>query len=369
MSEEIHADPSAAGASTSTAPALRGGEYSHPDQPVRHSYPLAIEDAGLSTAVGLIMRTLPYALARFGILLTVSVGTIIWYCITFGGFAFLGTKLHPWAGYAWLFMGLGLYGYLWRTLLRYFLYLLTPGHIAVLTELSTRGQVGSSREGMCEYGKRVVTERFGQVNVMFGIDMLVHGVVRAFNRTLNWIANLLPIPGLQSVAGVVNAIVYSATTFIDETIFSYALARGDIDNVRSSRDGLIYYAQNAKEVLKTGVWIVILDKVATGLTWLVMLIPAFLVTWMLPNSIAGTGGMLTFVVAALLAWNLRAAFLEPLFLTMIMVKFHVCVRDQAIDATWDERLSSLSGKFVELKNKITGRRAPSATGAQPQPAA
>ena len=357
MSDATTADPAAAGA------------YSHPDRPVRHSYPLAIEDAGLSTAFGLLMKTLPYAMARFGILLTVSVATIIWWVVTFGGFGLLASKVNAFVGYAWLFTGLGLYGYLWRTLLRYFLYLMKCGHIAVLTELITRGQIGSSREGMFEHGKRVVTERFGQVNVMFGIDMLVHGVVRAFNRTLNWIANLLPIPGLQSVTAVVNAIVYSATTFIDETIFSYALARGDVDNVRSSKDGLIYYAQNAKEVLKTGVWIVVLDKVATALTWIVMWIPALLVTWMLPSSIAGTGGLLSFVIAALLAWNLRAAFLEPLFLIMIMVKFHVCVRDQAIDPTWDERLSSVSGKFVELKNKVTGRGPATAPSVQPQPAA
>jgi hypothetical protein len=357
-------DVSAAAASGTT------GAFSHPDRPVRHSYPLAIEDAGLSTAIGLLMKTLPYAMARFGVLLTVSVVTIIWWVVTFGGFGLLATKLHPWAGYAWLFMGMGLYGYLWRTLVRYFLYLLKAGHIAVLTELITRGSIGSSREGMFDYGKRVVTERFGQVNVMFALDMLVHGVVRAFNRTLNWIANILPIPGLQGVTAIVNAIVYSATTFIDETIFSYALARGDTDNVRSSRDGLIYYAQNAKEVLKTGVWIVILDKVATGLTWLVMLVPGFLVTWILPNSIAGTGGMLTFVVSALLAWNLRAAFLEPLFLTMVMVKFHVCVRDQQIDLVWDERLSSVSGKFVELKKQVTGAgTARRLAAVQPQPAA
>ena len=349
-----------------TSVSAAAGSYSHPDRPVRHSYPLAIQDAGLSTAMALLMKTLPYAMARFGILLTVSVATIVWWVVTFGGAGLLGSKLHPWAGYAWLFTGLGVYGYLWRTLLRYFLYLMKAGHIAVLTELITRGEIGSSQEGMFEYGKRVVTERFGQVNVMFAVDMLVHGVVRAFNRTLNWIANLLPIPGLSSVAGIVNAIVYSATTFIDETIFSYALARGDVDNVRSSKDGLIYYAQNAKEVLKTGVWIVILDKVATGVTWIVMLIPAFAITWVLPDSIKGPGGLATLVISALFAWNLRAAFLEPLFLIMIMVKFHVSVRDQAIDATWDERLSSLSGKFVELKNKITGR-APQPAGVQAQP--
>ena len=336
--------------------------YSHPDRAVRHSYPLAVRDAGLMTAVGLITRTMPYALARFGILLTVSVITIVWWVVTFGGASLLGSKLHPWAGYAWLFTGMGLYGYIWRTLVRYFLYLLKAGHIAVLTELITQGSINNGQEGMFDYGKRVVTERFGQVNVMFALDMLVHGVVRAFNRTLNWIGNLLPIPGLQGIAGIVNAIVYSATTFIDETIFSYALARRDSDNVRSSRDGLIYYCQNAKEVLKTGVWIVILDKVATGLTWLVMWIPAILVAMMLPASVSAGGSLFTFVVSALLAWNLRAAFLEPLFLTMIMIKFHVSVRDQAIDLVWDERLTSVSGKFVELKNQIAGG------GRAPQPA-
>jgi hypothetical protein len=343
---------------TTTQPS---GSYSHPEQPVRHSYPLAVEDAGLGTAIGLITKTMPYALARFGILISVSIATIIWYVVTFGGFGLLATKLHPWAGYAWLFAGLGIYGFFWRTLVRYFLYLLKAGHIAVLTELILKGEIGNGQEGMFEYGKNVVKTRFGQVNAMFALDMLVHGVVRAFNRTLDWIARLLPIPGLQGVASVVNAVVYSATTFIDETIFSYALARGDSDNFRSSRDGLIYYAQNCKEVLKTAVWIVVLDKVATAAVWVVMLLPAFVITAILPASIAGAGGFLVFVVSALFAWNLRAAFLEPLFLTMVMVKFHVSVRGQAIDLVWDDRLSRASNKFVELKNRVMG-------GERPQPA-
>jgi hypothetical protein len=335
---------------------MTASSYSHPDRPVRHSYPLAVQDAGLGTALSLFMRTLPYALVRFGILVAVSVITILWYVLTFGGAALLGGKVHPFVGYGWLFTGLGVYGYVWYTIVRYGLYLLKAGHVAVLTELITRGEVGMGGEDMFAYGKRVVTERFGQVNAMFALDVLVHGIVRAFNRTLNWVANLLPIPGLSSIAGVVAAIVHAATTFIDETMLSYSLARGDTDNFRSSRDGLIYYAQNSKEVLKTGVWVVILDKVATFITWLVMLAPGFLLAWILPGSIAGAGSLVAFFIAGLFAWNLRAAFLEPLFLTMVMIKFHVCVRDQPIDLVWDERLSSASAKFVELKNKISGER-------------
>ncbi len=327
-------------------------EHSHPECPVRHSYPLAISDARLTTALGLVMRTLPYALARFGVLLSFSVITMIWYALTFGGFALLSAKVAGVLGFAWLIGGFGIYGYVWHTAARYFLYMLKAGHIAVLTELITHGEIRGHDDGMFAYGKRVVTERFGQMNAMFALDLLVHGVVRAFNRTLDWIASLLPVPGLDGVTGVINAIVFAAATYIDETILSYALARGDTNVFRSSRDGLVYYAQNSKEVLKTGVWIVVLDKVSSVATWLAMLVPAIALTWMLPASIQGVGGFFTLLVAGLFAWNLRAAFLEPLFLTMVMVKFHVTARDQVINLEWDERLSRVSDKFVALKAKV-----------------
>jgi hypothetical protein len=326
--------------------------YSHPNEPVRHSYPLSVQNADLSTAIGLVMRTAPYALARFMVLFGTSLITLVWYAVTFGGWFWLSKLIHPLAGLIWFVAGCVMFGYLWRTLVRYFLYMLKAGHIAVLTELVTRGQVGERGEGMFEYGKRVVTERFGQMNAMFALDLLVHGVVRAFNRTLNWIASLLPIPGMRDITGIVNAIVYSATTFIDETILSYSLARGDEDVFRSSRDGLIYYAQNSKEVLKTGMWIVVLDKVTTFAAWIVMLVPTMLIGWLLPAAFKGPGILFTLVMSGLFTWNLRAAFLEPLFLTMIMIKFHVSVHGQAINLEWDERLSQVSGKFVELKNHI-----------------
>jgi len=174
-------------------------------------------------------------------------------------------------------------------------------------------------------------------------------------RWRNWvIAGLLPIPGLSSVMAVVNSIIYAATTYIDETMFSYNLARGD-DNVwRSSKDGLIYYAQNAKEVLKTGVWIVVLDKLLTVVAWVVMLVPAFIITYLLPQSLAGWGGTFAFVIAILFASNIRGAFLKPLFLAMVMTKFHVCVEGQPINETWDERLTTASKKFQEIKDKALG---------------
>ncbi len=335
--------------------------YSHPDASVRHTYPLAIEQAGLSTAISLVMKTLPYAIVRFGVLLAFSIGTIIWFAVTFGGASLLAAKIHPWVGIGWLVLGLGAYGYAWWFVVRYALYLIQAGHVAVLTELVTTGKVGAGAEGMFAYGKRIVTERFGQVNVLFALDLLIRGVVHAFNRTLNFIAGLIPIPGLNSVMALVNAIIRAATSYIDETIFSYNLARGDDNAWRSSKDALIYYGQNSKELLKTAVWIVILDKVLTIVVWAVMLAPAVLVGAVLPESAKGAGILVTIVIAALFASNVRHAFLKPVFLVMIMTRFHVLVRNQAINLQWDDTLSRASRKFQEIKDKAAaGWSAPKA---------
>jgi hypothetical protein len=227
--------------------------------------------------------------------------------------------------------------------------MLKCGHIAVLTELVTTNSIGNGEQGMFSYGKEVVTKRFGEVNVLFGIDLLIAGVVKAFNRTLDFIGSLLPIPGLSNLMQVVNAIISAATTYIDETLFSYNLARGDENPWRSGRDGLIYYCQNAKEVLKTAVGVVILDKVLTILLWAVMLVPAVGVAWIIPGQ---NTALWPFFIAVLFAWNIRAAFLKPIFLIMIMTKFHVSVEGQEINEEWDERLTSVSGKFVKIKDGI-----------------
>lgn len=330
--------------------------YSHPDQAVRHNYPLANREVGFSAALRLLNRTMPYAVVRFGILLGVSVATIVWAALTVGGAAFLGDKIHPWIGYGWLFAGVGAFGFAWRLVLRYALHLVKCGHIAVLTELITTDQIGNGTQGMFSYGKEVVTKKFGQVNLLFGLDLLIHGVVKAFNRSLDFIAALIPIPGLNSLAALVNAVIHSATTFIDETILSYNLARADENPWRSSQDGILYYCQNAKKILKTAIGVVILDKALTVAAWILCMVPATLIAGALPGPLKGA----TIVIAALFAWNIRAAFLQPLFLIMIIIKFHVSAENQEINLEWDEKLSSISGKFKQLKDGIESWKAPTA---------
>ena len=342
-------------------PNAGGGLYSHPDSAVRHSYPLAITSAGLAEAFRLLVQTGPFVLARLGVLGAMTVAAIVWWVLLVGGFSFLA-RAAPLLGWVWVVLWCVVAGGIWRFAARYFLYLLKAAHIAVLTELITTGRIGNGSESMFHYGRRVVTDRFGEVNVLFGLDLLVDGIVSAFNRTLDWVANSLPIPGLDSVASIVRSVLRASTTYIDETIFSYNLARGDENAFRSSRDGLIYYAQNAREILKTGLWVVVVDKVLTVFIWVVMLAPAFALAYSMP----GGASLAALILASLFAANVRSAVLRPLFLTMVMVKFHSLVREQSIELGWEQRLSSVSGKFGELTQKAEAWVRPVRT---PQPGA
>jgi hypothetical protein len=109
------------------------------------------------------------------------------------------------------------------------------------------------------------------------------------------------------------------------------------------------------------------DKLLTVAIWMVMLLPAIAVAYLLP----GAASLAVVLIASLLAANVRSAVLRPLFLTMVMVKFHSVVHGQAIELGWEQRLSTVSDKFGDLKQKaeawVRPTRAPQ-PGATAQPA-
>lgn len=326
------------------ADSSRSQDYSHPEQPVRHSYPLAVNSSSVSTAIGLVMQTIPIILVRLGVLSAFIVAAVIWWMVC-GGIALLfSSKDGSGGGGVFLFLiavGLpaGVYGFLRH----YVLYMLKMAHIAVLTRLITEGSLPKGMSQI-EYGKQVITVRFGETNAMLALDGLITGVVNTFNATLDWVAGLIPIPGLDGLMRVVEAVIRNATTYIDETIFSYNLARGD-DNVwRSSADGLVYYAQNVKAVLKTAVWGLVVDYVLTAAALVVSLLPAWLISLVLPSIVSG----FAWVFALVIAFAIRAAFIKPVFLTMVALTFHTRVHNQPIDQGMSSTLSSISEKFREL---------------------
>ena len=320
------------------------------DNTVAHNYPLAVRSYSLLSAFGLLLRTLPYALLRFALLLAFSVACIIWMVVTVGGLMWFGAHVAPAFGWIWFLSSALLAAWFWMASLRYVLHLIECGHVAVLTQLIVLGRVGNGTESMFAYGRRIVTEHFGQVNVLFAMNLLVRAVLNAFHRTLDWIAELLPVPGLGAIANLVSAIVRAAARYMDKAILSYNLARNDQNPWNSARDGLVYYCQNAQPILKTAAWIVLAELLLSVVLWLALLGPAAAVTLMLPPA-ARALGVLPVIIAVLFALTARSAFVKPLFLIMILVRFHTAIEGQAIRQDWVARLDGLSGKFRNLEQK------------------
>lgn len=339
------------------------------DTAVPHQYPLAVRNSGLFSAIGLLIRSLPYALARFAVLFTFSVACIFWLALTLGGAAAAARFIAPVFGIAWFVLCIAAAGWLWGAVLRYVLHLIECGHVAVLTDLIVRGRVGNGSESMFGYGKRIVTEKFGQVNVLLAMNLLVRGVVNAVHRTIEGVGRLLPIPGLEAIGNIVTAILRAATRYMDKVLFSYNLACGDPNPWRSAQRGLVYYAQDATPLLKQAVWIVVLEHVLTVLLWLALLVPAALVTAMLPHSVRNLGGLATIGIAALFALSARAAFLKPIFLIMVTVRFHALIEHQPINQEWVARLEQVSTKFRDLGQKAQafGTAPPVPPSAAPAP--
>jgi hypothetical protein len=48
--------------------------------------------------------------------------------------------------------------------------------------------------------------------------------------------------------------------------------------------------------------------------------------------------------------------LKPIFLTMIMAKFHTQVENQALNQEWDDRLTGLSDKFRKIGEQARNYR-------------
>jgi hypothetical protein len=318
---------------------------------IPHNYPLAVRSSGLLTAIGLLVRSLPYALMRFAVLLALSLACVVWLVVTIGGSVWTGTHIAGAVGVTWFISCAAAAGWFWAAILRYALHLIECGHVAVLTDLIVRGKVGNGSESMFAYGKRTVTERFGQVNALFALNLLVRGVVNAVHSTIESVGHLLPIPGMDSLAKAITAILRAATRYMDKVIFSYNLATGDANPWRTAQDGVVYYAQNAKPILKQAVWIVVLDYALSAVMWLILLIPATALVAVLPASVREVGGVVTMVVAVVFALAARGAFVKPVFLIMIMTRFHALIQHEAINAEWVARLDQLSSRFRSLGEK------------------
>jgi hypothetical protein len=307
-------------------------------------------DFSIGQALGLMGRTAPFIVLRVLVYAGIAIAYVLvtgvgagvgWGIGAFGDMDFrAGSTL--WGG----IIGFGLTAGVLYFAREYILYIVKAGHIAVLVELIDGRGVPQGRSQI-DYATEIVRQHFAETNVLFGVDLLVKGVLAAILGLIQGIASFLPIPGLANVIALVRAFLRVAIGLMDEVVLGYLMRTHATNPWQGAETAVVLYAQNYKVLLKNAAWLTIIMYVLSFVVFLVMLAPAAAVVWFIPNA-WGAGG---FIFALVFAWAVKAALIEPFAIAAMMEVYFRVIEGQSPDPAWDERIGQVSRKFRELKDK------------------
>ena len=230
----------------------------------------------------------------------------------------------------------------------YLLYMVKAGHIAVIVK-HLDGESMPEGKGQVKYAQEVVKERFKESSILFGVDQIIKGVLKTFNRIFSGVMSFLPfLP--QGLVKFVNGVVNMSLTYVDEVILAYYIRNNSENPWEDARKALVLYGQNYKTFLKNALFLTII-------TWVLSLIVLIIVFAPLAGlmSLTGyTGGFWPFVLAIVFAWGIKAALIDPIAMTALMQVFFKVTEGQEPNPEWEAKLERGSKKFVELKEKAIG---------------
>lgn len=320
-------------------------------------------DFKLGEIFGLLTRTAPFLVFRFLIYFAITLAYVLITGIGAGiGYGIGSIGGSPETGGLWGgISGFTITGIVMYFLREYLLYMVKAGHIAVLVELMEGKELPGGR-GQIDYAQSIVRERFAESSVLFALDQLIKGVLKAFNRVFFTIANFIPIPGIQGIAKFINTVVNLSLTYLDEVILAHNMRTRSDNPWAGGRTALILYAQNYKAFLKNAFWLAFIVWGLTFLVFLIILAPVAGLVGLFP----GSAGPLTLVIALVFAWGVKQAVIEPIGMTALMQVFFKVTAGQQPNPEWEAKLENVSKKFGEM-----GRKAkewmPSAREPSPEP--
>ena len=307
-------------------------------------------DFSINRSLGLMVKTLPFIVFRlivyFGIAVAYVLVTGVGAGIGWGVGAFGSPDFHAattfWGGAIGFAVTAGVLYFLRE----YILYIVKAGHLAVLVELLDGGDIPDGR-GQIDYATAKVKERFAETNVLFAVHQVVKGVLGAITGLIQGVASFLPIPGLEQFVGLVKVFLRIAVGMIDQVILAYAFKTKATNPWASAQTAVVLYAQNYKVMLKNAAWLTIITYGVSFLVFLVMLVPAGLVVYLIPGGWSAGG----FIFAIVFAWAVKAALIEPFTIACMMQVYFQTIQGQQPDPEWDARITTVSRKFAEMKQK------------------
>ncbi|MER8584724.1 hypothetical protein NKH19_05630 [Mesorhizobium sp. M1338] len=308
-------------------------------------------DFDIGGSVSIVMRTWPFIVFRmivyFGITLAYIMATGTGASVGYGVGHISTDPDGPlsfalWGGV----VGFGIVSIAVYWIREYILYVVKAGHIAVMVHLIDGRDIPGGQDQIA-YAKDIVTQRFAEANILFVVDQLVKGAIRAITGLIGGIAAFLPIPGLGGLVSFINTVIRLSLTYVDEIILGYNIRINSSSPFETARQGVVLYAQNGKVMVKNAVWLAVIMWGVSFVIFLLMLAPAGAILFLMPGQLAGWA----FVLAIVFAWAFKAAFIEPFAIACLMQVYFKTIAGQVPDPDWDARLAEASSKFRELKDK------------------
>ncbi|MCA9840376.1 MAG: hypothetical protein KC422_25935 [Trueperaceae bacterium] len=303
-------------------------------------------------AFKLITKTMPFIWIRLGSYLVLGLALSLIFGIA-GGLSWMLAKLWAPLGFIIFLVAFGGAFGLMKWASRYYFYLLKAAHTAVMTEIITTGKVPEGSQ--VAYGKAQVMNRFRDTSLMFGVDRLVDGVVKAVIRNFARLADLLPIPGLDSLMGLVQRVAVASSTYVDEAILSRAYARREQNVWKVAQDGVILYAQAWKPILTNAVVLALLSYVEFVALIILFALPALALAFVFPALKLALG-----IAVVVMALMVKLAVSDAFSMAATLLAYHRATEGLAVNAEWKSKLEGVSSKFKELGQKAATAVTPAA---------
>ena len=298
--------------------------------------------------LGLLVRTLPFVLLRLVVYIGITLAYII--AVGIGGgigllFGKIGGSGSGGSAIGGL-IGFGIVSGLLYWAREYLLYLVKAGHVAVLVELLDGKQIPAGK-GQIDYATGIVKQHFATSSMLFGLNQLIRGILRAFNSLTLSIASWLPIPGLDVLVKLVDKIINTGLSHLDQVILAQILRKPADNPWATARDSIVLYAQNYKGVLKNAAF---LTFIIWGLTLVILLLVAAPIATLI-GLFHVHAGFWTFALAVIAALSLKAALIDPFATTALIQMYDKLTAGQTPNPEWSAKLESMSGKFRELAQR------------------
>ena len=207
-------------------------------------------------ATGIYLKTMPFVLLRMGIGLLLGIVSIVYFgVIGWLAWTFVDAEtVSGWVAIVALLIALVVFIKAWQLLVKYVLYLVKAGHIAVIAHIVQTGEVPSNQ---ISYGTGKVKEHFTEASALFAVDQVIKAVIKQFNRRVLSFSNLVSfVPTLKQIIEFVGRAVAIAASYIDEAIVAYMFISDEENRWKAAGDGLVLYAKSWKPVLGSTLLIV-----------------------------------------------------------------------------------------------------------------